>query len=365
MNIRNELIEITVNETSGEILLTDKLRNTDWRIDFCVKENIQLDFISYNVYSDNPKNHADGALRLKDIADKYNSELEIYITELNVDLGGISLEERAYTPHRAAGLGAVIFEYYKRAGFIGTFQYHIYDQFCDPNDFKPFYARYRYMAEHWNDIPHRLGLFDGNSNPRPQYFLYSMLYSMAENEIAVKADENADLRILASYNGRYQGVHPCDKRYYDIFAYCEKNSLPVITHMAATFSSGVPIDYARPYHADSIACDFPKLKLVLAHLGHPWEAETIAVIRRHENVYADISALYYRPWQFYNSMRLAAEYNCCHKLLFGSDYPATSTEDSIKGVRNVNNIIKGSGLSVVPDDIIEAVINRDSIKILF
>jgi predicted TIM-barrel fold metal-dependent hydrolase len=163
----------------------------------------------------------------------------------------------------------------------------------------------------------------------------------------------------------YQGVHPCDKRYYEIYDYCEKNSLPVITHMATTFSSGVPIDYARPYHMDRVACDFPKLKLVLAHLGHPWEAETLAIIRRNENVYADISALYYRPWQFYNSMRLAVEYNCCHKLLFGSDYPATSTEDSIKGVRNINNIIKGSGLPVIPDDIIEAVINRDSIKILF
>jgi hypothetical protein len=175
-------------------------------ISSCMKESIQLDFISYNVYSDNPKNHADGALRLKNTADKYKSGLEIYITELNVDLGGISLEERAYTPHRAAGLGAVIYEYYKRAGFIGTFQYHIYDQFCDPNDFKPFFARYRYMAEHWNDIPHRLGLFDGSSNPRPQYFLYAMLYSMAENEAAVKTDENADLRILASYGVRYSTI---------------------------------------------------------------------------------------------------------------------------------------------------------------
>ena len=163
----------------------------------------------------------------------------------------------------------------------------------------------------------------------------------------------------------YQGVHPCDKKYYEIYDYCEKNSLPIITHMAATFSSGVPIGYARPYHMDKAACDFPKLKIVLAHLGHPWESETIAVIRRNENVYADISALYYRPWQFYNSMRLAVEYNCCHKLLFGSDYPATTTEDSIQGIRNINHIIKNSGLPVIPEDVTEAVINRNSLEILF
>ena len=162
----------------------------------------------------------------------------------------------------------------------------------------------------------------------------------------------------------YQGVHPCDDKYYEIYAYCEKNSLPIITHMATTFSSGVPIDYARPYHMDKIACDFPKLKLVLAHLGHPWERETIAIIRRNENVYADISALYYRPWQFYNSMRLAVEYGCCHKLLFGSDYPATTTESSIKGLRTINHIVKDSGLPVVPAEVMEAIIHRNSLEIL-
>lgn len=163
----------------------------------------------------------------------------------------------------------------------------------------------------------------------------------------------------------YQGVHPCDKKYYEIYDYCEHHSLPVITHMATTFSSGVPIDYARPYHMDKVACDFPKLKIVLAHLGHPWEPETIAIIRRNENVYADISALYYRPWQFYNAMRLACEYKCCHKLLFGSDFPATTTGDSIKGLRNINCIIKGSGLPAIPEEATEGIIHRDSLKILF
>jgi predicted TIM-barrel fold metal-dependent hydrolase len=162
----------------------------------------------------------------------------------------------------------------------------------------------------------------------------------------------------------YQGVHPCDKKYNEIYDYCEKNSLPIITHMATTFSSGVPIDYARPYHMDNVACDFPKLKLVLAHLGHPWEAETIAIIRRNENVYADISALYYRPWQFYNAMHLAVEYNCCHKLLFGSDYPATTTENSIKGIRNINHIIKGSGLPPISEEVTEGIIHCNSLEIL-
>ena len=172
----------------------------------CLREKIRLDFISYNVYSDDPKYHADGALRVKAIVDKYDSETEIYVTELNVDLGGLSLEERAYTSQRASGIGAVIQEFHTRAKFINTFQYHIYDQFCDPNDFKPFYARTRYMAEHWNDLSHRLGLFDEHGTPRPQYFVYSMLYAMAENEVTAKVDGYDNIKITASCDDRYNTI---------------------------------------------------------------------------------------------------------------------------------------------------------------
>jgi predicted TIM-barrel fold metal-dependent hydrolase len=162
----------------------------------------------------------------------------------------------------------------------------------------------------------------------------------------------------------YQGVHPLDARYRHIYAYCQKHGLPILTHMATTFSSGTPLEYARPAHMDQVAIDFPDLKLVLAHLGHPWEGETIAVIRRNSNVFADLSALYYRPWQFYNSMRLLVEYHAEHKVLFGSDFPFTTTGDSVHGVRNLNAILATSGLPAVPGDIIEGIIHRDALALL-
>ena len=162
----------------------------------------------------------------------------------------------------------------------------------------------------------------------------------------------------------YQGVHPLDARYDPIYEYCQKHGLPIMTHMATTFSSGVPLDYARPVHMDEVACRYPDLRMILAHIGHPWEGETLAVIRRHKNVFADISALYYRPWQFYNSMRLAVEYNCTGKLLFGSDYPATTTASSIEGLRKVNQIAAGSGLPLIPVEVIEDIIHRNSLELI-
>jgi uncharacterized protein len=162
----------------------------------------------------------------------------------------------------------------------------------------------------------------------------------------------------------YQGVHPLDPRYRNLYAYCQRHGLPILIHMATTFSSGTPLEYARPAHMDQVAIDFPDLKIVLAHMGHPWEGETIAVIRRNANLYADISALYYRPWQFYNSMRLLVEYHSEGKVLFGSDFPFTTTEQSLQGLRGLNAARGQSGLPAVPETVIEEIIHRDALGLL-
>lgn len=162
----------------------------------------------------------------------------------------------------------------------------------------------------------------------------------------------------------YQGVHPRDPRCCDIYRYCERHGLPVLFHAGTSFVGGTLLDYSRPAHFDAVAVDFPELRMVLAHLGHPWEGETIAVIRRHPHVFADLSALYYRPWQFYNSMRLLVEYHAEHKVLFGSDFPFTTTGSSLAGVRGVNAILAQSGLPPIPAEVIEGIIQRDSLNLL-
>jgi hypothetical protein len=115
---------------------------------------------------------------------------------------------------------------------------------------------------------------------------------------------------------------------------------------------------------DQVAIEYPDLKIVLAHLGHPWEGEAIAAIRRNPNLFADISALYYRPWQFYNSMRLLAEYRADAKVLFGSDFPFTTSGDSLNALRRINDVLGQSGLPRVPDELAEGIINRDALTLL-
>jgi uncharacterized protein len=115
---------------------------------------------------------------------------------------------------------------------------------------------------------------------------------------------------------------------------------------------------------DEIAIAFPELRIVMAHLGHPWQIDTIAVIRKHPHVYADVSAGFYRPWSFWSAMRLATEWNVLPKLLLGSDFPVATAQETIHGLRTINAPIAGTAMPRVPEEAMEAIIERDALALL-
>lgn len=163
----------------------------------------------------------------------------------------------------------------------------------------------------------------------------------------------------------YAGFDPTDSKLDWLYANCVKHNLPVLFHMGTSFVRLGPLACSRPGLIDAVGARFPDLRIVIAHLGHPWEGEAIAVIRKHPNVYADVSALYGRPWQFYHSMMLAQEYGILHKLLFGSDYPFTTPAGSLEGLRAVNRFTKGTALPCVSLQAIEEIIHRDALGLLW
>lgn len=162
----------------------------------------------------------------------------------------------------------------------------------------------------------------------------------------------------------YAGFDPRDERCTPVYQYCQANGIPIIFHTGTTFNRIAPLEYSRPYLFDSVAMRFPDLKIVLAHLSHPWCEECLVTIRKHPNMYADIAALYYRPWQFYNAMMVAQEYKVMGKLLFGTDYPFTKSADSITGVRNLNHVIGSSGLPRVSELAVEDILARETMRLL-
>jgi hypothetical protein len=162
----------------------------------------------------------------------------------------------------------------------------------------------------------------------------------------------------------YQNVAPTDSRFRRILKRAEEHRIPLLIHQGTTFCSDVSLEIANPIQLQSLAIEFPRLITVIAHLGHPWINETLVLIRKHRNLYADISALYYRPWQFYNALVAALEYGVLHRLLLGSDYPFTTPRQTIDALRAVNHMAENTNLPRIPDEAIEAMIHRDTLSLL-
>jgi uncharacterized protein len=166
------------------------------------------------------------------------------------------------------------------------------------------------------------------------------------------------------FGPNYQHFDPLCAEAMRLYRRAEELGLPVLFHTGTSPEQFAELDWAHPLHIDHVAIAHPELRIILAHMSHPWQRDCIAVIRKHPHVYADVSALFYRPWSWYDCMRLATEWSVLPKLLFGSDYPAATPQETIDGLRAVNDIPRQTGLPPVPEQEVEQIITRDSLSLL-
>ncbi len=162
----------------------------------------------------------------------------------------------------------------------------------------------------------------------------------------------------------YMGVHPDDEALRPIYGYAEKEGLPILFHQGTTFALNAPLKYANPVQLEDIAYRHPELRMIVAHMGHPWIGECISLIRKQPHVYADISALFYRPYQYYQALKLAEEYGADKKLLLGSDYPVTTTQDTLDHLLGMNEYAGKHGLPPIDPSVLEGIAQRDALPLL-
>jgi predicted TIM-barrel fold metal-dependent hydrolase len=156
--------------------------------------------------------------------------------------------------------------------------------------------------------PHRFRLM-ANLNPHLHYPLVDEL----ERQISLGA---VGLK-LHPVHGSFA---PNDRMLYPAYAYCERESFPVVFHCGTSVFPGSTNRYADPALVEDVARDFPDLTIVLAHGGRGWWYDAAAFITlMRPNVWIEVSGLpphklpdYYKNFDF---ERLA------QKLIFGTDWP--------------------------------------------
>ncbi len=103
--------------------------------------------------------------------------------------------------------------------------------------------------------------------------------------------------------------------------------MPVMIHTGTSIFPGARNAYAQPMLADDVGVDFPDLVVILAHGGRPlWMNEAFFLVRRHKNMYMDISGIPpQKLMEYFPRIEDVAD-----KVLWGTDWPGPGVP-AIKG----------------------------------
>jgi predicted TIM-barrel fold metal-dependent hydrolase len=109
-----------------------------------------------------------------------------------------------------------------------------------------------------------------------------------------------------------------------VYRRCEERGLPVMIHTGTSIFPGARSKYGHPLEIDDIAIDFPDLRIVMAHGGRPfWMEEAFFVLRRHANVWLDVSGI--PPLKLLEYFPRFGEIGS--KVLWGTDWPSPGVKD--------------------------------------
>jgi predicted TIM-barrel fold metal-dependent hydrolase len=125
--------------------------------------------------------------------------------------------------------------------------------------------------------------------------------------------------------------------------------------------------YASLNFLNDVLIDFPKLRIVIEHLGYPWTEELFTLMASTDNLYADLALLYDQPTLTAWKIVMAKEYGVIHRIMYGSDYysydsNAFETMSShIEYIRSgINRICEKSGWPLLTETEITGILSRNA-----
>lgn len=161
-----------------------------------------------------------------------------------------------------------------------------------------------------------------------------------------------------------QGFHPSHSSAMRIYERCVEMRLPVFFTTPFPPTPSAMMTFAQPTLFDEIALSFPDLPIVLNQLGHPWVEETLFLLAKHRNVYADISGVASRQWQLYNALQHAMSFGVMDKLLFASGFPHETPTRVIESLYTINSLAQGTQLPTIPRSQVRRIVERDALTCL-
>lgn len=128
--------------------------------------------------------------------------------------------------------------------------------------------------------------------------------------------------IGAHFYPHWYELPPDHAKWYPFYAKCCELDVPVQLQVGQSmvYDPSYPLrSVGRPITLDSVACDFPELRIIGIHVGIPWTDEMIAMAWKHRNVFigSDAHSPRYWPQSFVHYIRSYGQ----DKVIFGTDFP--------------------------------------------
>ncbi len=180
---------------------------------------------------------------------------------------------------------------------------------------------------------------------------------------AIAAFREMGLKGLVVYCSSAQ-FHPAHTRAMRLYEAASELKLPIFFHNCGPYQSGDILEYAQPILLDEVARTFPSLKMIIGNMGLPFLAQTLCLITKHPNVYADLSICPTKVWEVYHLVIHSFEAGVMDKLLFGSGFPSALPGNCIETLLGFNRMLADTNLPVVPREKLRNVIERDTIGLL-
>ncbi|MBI2303803.1 MAG: amidohydrolase [Chloroflexi bacterium] len=157
-------------------------------------------------------------------------------------------------------------------------------------------------------------------------------------------------------------LHPCagfyvnDKCVYPFYELAQDLNVTVLTHLGTEFPP-IRAKYGQPVFLDDVGCDFPRLRIIGAHVGSPWDTEAIKIASIHDNIYLDIAGrhfmLFANAGDFYRNLRMLLDI-LPYKLVFGTDYefgPRERLKEYVDAVREAPRRGREHGVNFTEEEI--------------
>jgi len=159
-----------------------------------------------------------------------------------------------------------------------------------------------------------------------------------------------------------QGFHPSHSSAMRVYERCVEMRLPVFFTMPVPPTPSTMMTFAQPTLYDEIALNFPDLPIVINQIGHPWIEETLFLLAKHRNVYADIAGVTSRQWQLYHALQYAMNFGVMDKLLFASGFPHETPTRVIESLYTINSLTQGTQLPTIPRSQVRQIVERDALS---